>query len=72
MVRELDIRVVDDRLENLSVELGKDRPERFGLVYHPTHGLLEQPMLDGPRDSAKHPEVPFGSGTPGFFGKPNI
>ncbi|EUA45356.1 hypothetical protein I541_5368 [Mycobacteroides abscessus] len=41
-------------------------------MYHLTHGLLEQPMLDDPLDSAKHPEVPFGSRTPGFFGKPNI
>ncbi|TDZ47250.1 hypothetical protein CCUG63697_04681 [Mycobacteroides franklinii] len=40
MVNQLNVRIVNYRLENMTMTFRKDGPEWFGFVHYLTHGPL--------------------------------
>ncbi|KRQ29102.1 hypothetical protein AOT86_07625 [Mycobacteroides sp. H072] len=72
MVSELDLRIVDYRLENLAIPFRKYGPEWFCLTDHMAHGPLQQVMVDDAFDAAEHAQLPFDTSVTSFLGKPNV
>ncbi len=69
---QLDIRVVDNPLENLAICLKEGGPACFGLL----HPLADRPLKDVTFycavDSHEEAELPLRTGATRFLRKPNI
>ena len=69
---QLDIRVIDRPLENLTIHLEDGGPGWFGLPHHLTDRLLKQITLYRAVESHKHAQLPVRTGVTRFLRKPNV
>jgi hypothetical protein len=72
MEGQLDIRVVDRRLEDLAIHLEDGGPGRFGLSHHSAHRLRQGIAFDRTLDLREEAKVPLRTGVTRLVRKPYV